>query len=165
MVGLWTGLVPNIFRNAIINAAEIATFDQVKDMLLSRNLMQDNVYCHLVSSSIAGFTAAVVGSPVDVIKTRIMNSVKDWAYQERRIFRYLGLHLEDNEGGPPGLLQRLLVQRQSYRHLEHLHVREFGADPQTHLRELLQRSLRMISQEMLLLSLCPAVHPEDLGLE
>lgn len=66
--------MPNIFRNAIINAAEIATFDQVKDILLSRNLMSDNVYCHLVSSSIAGFTAAVVGSPVDVIKTRIMNS-------------------------------------------------------------------------------------------
>lgn len=36
--------------------------------------MQDNIGCHLVSSAIAGFTASVVGSPVDVLKTRIMNA-------------------------------------------------------------------------------------------
>ncbi len=36
--------------------------------------MEDNIPCHLVSSSIAGFTATVVGSPVDVLKTRIMNA-------------------------------------------------------------------------------------------
>ena len=67
--------MPNIFRNSIINAAEIATFDQVKDMILARKLLEDNILCHLVSSSIAGFTAAIIGSPVDVIKTRIMNAV------------------------------------------------------------------------------------------
>lgn len=38
--------------------------------------MNDNIYCHFVSSAIAGFVAAVVGSPVDVIKTRIMNANK-----------------------------------------------------------------------------------------
>ena len=37
-------------------------------------MMEDGVPCHLVSSSIAGFTAAVVGSPVDVLKTRLMNA-------------------------------------------------------------------------------------------
>lgn len=37
--GLWTGLGPNVIRNSIINAAEIATFDQVKDMILRRRLM------------------------------------------------------------------------------------------------------------------------------
>ena len=36
--------------------------------------MEDSIPCHLVSSSIAGFTATVVGSPVDVLKTRIMNA-------------------------------------------------------------------------------------------
>jgi solute carrier family 25 uncoupling protein 8/9 len=36
--------------------------------------MNDGIPCHLVSSSIAGFTAAIVGSPVDVLKTRIMNA-------------------------------------------------------------------------------------------
>lgn len=74
VAGLWTGLGPNIIRNSIINAAEIATFDQVKDMILRRNLMEDGIPCHLVSSAIAGFTACIVGSPVDVLKTRLMNA-------------------------------------------------------------------------------------------
>jgi solute carrier family 25 uncoupling protein 8/9 len=30
IAGLWTGVGPNIARNAIINAAELATYDQVK---------------------------------------------------------------------------------------------------------------------------------------
>ncbi len=33
-----------------------------------------SVSTHMVCSAIAGFVAAVVGSPVDVLKTRIMNS-------------------------------------------------------------------------------------------
>ena len=33
---------------------------------------QDNVYCHLASSLCAGFLAVVVGSPADVIKSRMM---------------------------------------------------------------------------------------------
>ena len=29
---LWTGLGPNVARNAIINAAELASYDQVKQV-------------------------------------------------------------------------------------------------------------------------------------
>lgn len=65
---------PNIIRNSIINAAEIATFDQAKDMILRNKLMEDGIPCHLVSSAIAGITACIVGSPVDVLKTRLMNA-------------------------------------------------------------------------------------------
>jgi hypothetical protein len=35
MMGLWKGLGPNIARNAIINAAELASYDQIKVSLLS----------------------------------------------------------------------------------------------------------------------------------
>lgn len=31
-MALWTGLGPNIARNAIINAAELASYDQVKQV-------------------------------------------------------------------------------------------------------------------------------------
>ncbi|KAL4503410.1 hypothetical protein ABPG72_001016 [Tetrahymena utriculariae] len=74
VTGLWRGLVPNIVRNSVINATELATYDQVKEMVLRSKLMKDNIFCHLFCSSVAGFVAAVVGSPVDVLKTRIMNS-------------------------------------------------------------------------------------------
>ena len=66
---------PNIIRNSIINAAEIATFDQVRAMILHKKLMEDGLSCHLVSSSIAGFVAAFVGShenKINECKTRII---------------------------------------------------------------------------------------------
>lgn len=73
LAGFWIGIVPNIFRNSIINAAELSTFDQAKEMLLRSGMFKDNIYCHLASSAIAGLAAVIIGSPVDVIKTRIMN--------------------------------------------------------------------------------------------
>ena len=42
-------------------------------MLLKSGLMKDNIWCQFVSSAIAGGVACLVGSPVDVVKTRIMN--------------------------------------------------------------------------------------------
>lgn len=32
LTALWTGIGPNIARNAIINAAELASYDQVKQV-------------------------------------------------------------------------------------------------------------------------------------
>jgi hypothetical protein len=36
--------------------------------------MNDNTACHIVCGSLAGLVAVLVGSPVDVMKTRIMNA-------------------------------------------------------------------------------------------
>jgi len=70
--GLWTGVGPNISRNAIINAAELASYDQVKQMLLKTGAFQDNSVTHVLSGLGAGFVAVCVGSPVDVVKSRVM---------------------------------------------------------------------------------------------
>ncbi|KAA3463791.1 mitochondrial uncoupling protein 1 [Gossypium australe] len=94
---LWTGIGPNIARNAIINAAELASYDQVKQLPVSKcsffvfsNVylpMQtilkipgftDNVVTHLLSGLGAGFFAVCIGSPVDVVKSRMMG---DSAYK------------------------------------------------------------------------------------
>lgn len=72
--GLWKGTLPNVARNAIVNAAELVCYDSVKDFLLSRQLMKDAMPCHFVSAFGAGFCATVIASPVDVVKTRFMNS-------------------------------------------------------------------------------------------
>lgn len=63
---------PNIGRNAIINAAELASYDQVKQMLLASGAFEDNTSCHIMSGLGAGFVAVCVGSPVDVVKSRVM---------------------------------------------------------------------------------------------
>jgi len=71
---LWTGLGPNVARNALINAAELASYDQIKQSLLGTGVFQDNAYCHMASSLGAGFIAVCVGSPVDVVKSRMMGA-------------------------------------------------------------------------------------------
>nr|BBJ19795.1 uncoupling protein [Cycas revoluta] len=73
---LWTGLGPNVARNAIINAAELASYDQVKQTLLKLPGFSDNVFTHLLSGLGAGFFAVCIGSPVDVVKSRMMGDSK-----------------------------------------------------------------------------------------
>ncbi|KDR13776.1 mitochondrial uncoupling protein 2-like [Zootermopsis nevadensis] len=72
--GLWKGTFPNVSRNAIVNVSEIVCYDVVKDLILQHNLMKDSVPCHFTSAVIAGFCTTVAASPVDVVKTRYMNS-------------------------------------------------------------------------------------------
>ncbi|XP_069747920.1 dicarboxylate carrier UCP2 isoform X2 [Narcine bancroftii] len=73
--GLWKGTLPNIARNAIVNCTELVTYDLIKDFLLKNGLMTDNLPCHFSSAIGAGFCTTVIASPVDVVKTRYMNSV------------------------------------------------------------------------------------------
>ncbi|XP_025967241.2 dicarboxylate carrier SLC25A8-like isoform X2 [Dromaius novaehollandiae] len=100
--GLWKGTAPNAARNAVVNCAELVTYDLVKEALLASHLMTgesgsppsvppkrgtpsprgltglraaDNLPCHFVAAFGAGFCATLVASPVDVVKTRYMNSV------------------------------------------------------------------------------------------
>ncbi|XP_059489846.1 dicarboxylate carrier SLC25A8-like [Neocloeon triangulifer] len=72
--GLWKGTFPNVGRNAIVNVSEIVCYDIIKETIIKNNLMTDNVPCHFTSAVIAGFCTTVFASPVDVVKTRYMNS-------------------------------------------------------------------------------------------
>lgn len=53
--GLWRGLVPNMLRNSVINAVELASYDEIKYQIISRGLLQDGVGCHFVSSAVEFF--------------------------------------------------------------------------------------------------------------
>lgn len=70
--GLWVGWGPNVMRNSVINAAELAAYDQFKQMAVGVG-MPDGIFTHVFCAFGAGFVACIVGSPVDVLKTRIMN--------------------------------------------------------------------------------------------
>ena len=71
---IYTGVLPNITRNAIVNAAELVSYDLIKEAILRHDLLTDNWPCHFVSAFGAGFCTTCVASPVDVVKTRYMNS-------------------------------------------------------------------------------------------
>lgn len=72
--GLYSGLLPNICRNSIINAAELATYHEAKNYVITKfNYDPNNIFVHSMCGLFAGYMAVIVGSPIDVVKTRIMN--------------------------------------------------------------------------------------------
>ncbi|XP_033328620.1 dicarboxylate carrier UCP2 [Megalopta genalis] len=72
--GLWKGTVPNISRNAIVNVAEIVCYDIIKDFILESGYLRDGIPCHVTAAVAAGLCTTLAASPVDVVKTRYMNS-------------------------------------------------------------------------------------------
>ena len=77
LAGFMKGLNVNIMRAIITNASELAVYDQAKSVLTSSLQWNPNsMVTHFTSSTIAGFAAAVLSSPADVVKTRFMNQTK-----------------------------------------------------------------------------------------
>jgi len=72
--GLFKGMFPTVSRAAFISAAMTPTYDHTKYLLLKYNwLDKDDYKAHICGALIAGFVMTVVSSPIDVVKTRIMN--------------------------------------------------------------------------------------------
>ncbi|VDM66607.1 unnamed protein product [Strongylus vulgaris] len=74
--GLWIGWIPNCQRAALLNMADIATYDFVKHRLIREFSFRDNWVTHAVSSACAGLSAAIVSLPSDVVKTRMMDQIR-----------------------------------------------------------------------------------------
>ncbi len=60
-------------RAMILNASQLGTYDHIKHTLLNYNIVKDGLTCHLASSICAGIVMAIATSPVDLVKTRLMN--------------------------------------------------------------------------------------------
>jgi solute carrier family 25 oxoglutarate transporter 11 len=73
IASLWTGSSLTVQRAMIVAASQLASYDQIKETIISRDIMKDGLGTHITASVSAGFMAAMASNPVDVIKTRIMN--------------------------------------------------------------------------------------------
>ncbi|KAG7302831.1 hypothetical protein JYU34_012811 [Plutella xylostella] len=71
--GFWRGAVPNVQRAALVNMGDLAAYDFTKHYLIREYHLEDNAIVHFAAAFNAGFVAAVVGTPADVMKTRLMN--------------------------------------------------------------------------------------------
>ncbi|CAH0397961.1 unnamed protein product [Chilo suppressalis] len=71
--GFWRGAVPNVQRAALVNMGDLAAYDYSKQFLMREFGMADNALLHAAAAFSAGFVAAVLGTPADVMKTRLMN--------------------------------------------------------------------------------------------
>jgi len=75
--GLWRGCWPNVQRAALVNLGDLSTYDSVKRAILDNTGLQDNSLTHCLSSACAGLVGAVLGTPADVVKARVMNQPTD----------------------------------------------------------------------------------------
>jgi hypothetical protein len=72
ITGLYRGLVPNVQRAFIVNAAELGTYDHCKNWLIHDLGLSNDLPAHAGASVLAGFASVLCSNPVDVVKTRLM---------------------------------------------------------------------------------------------
>lgn len=90
--GLWRGVGPTAQRAAVIAAVELPVYDFCKLHLMET--FGDQVANHFISSFIASLGSAIASTPIDVIRTRLMN--------QRRVNHQLQVHNPGVGGGGGG---------------------------------------------------------------
>eukprot|EP00931_Biecheleriopsis_adriatica_P043809 TRINITY_DN25034_c0_g1_i1.p1 TRINITY_DN25034_c0_g1~~TRINITY_DN25034_c0_g1_i1.p1 ORF type:complete len:286 (+),score=54.00 TRINITY_DN25034_c0_g1_i1:32-889(+) len=72
--GLWKGYAANLTRNCTISAVELTGYSKAKQSLLGFGF-RDGPAVHVAAGLTAGFLATALGSPADVVGTRLVATV------------------------------------------------------------------------------------------
>jgi len=70
---LWRGAVPTMARAMVVNAAQLASYSQAKQYLLSTGHFSENLNLHFWSAMFSGLMTTIASMPVDIAKTRLQN--------------------------------------------------------------------------------------------
>ncbi|NXI21169.1 DIC protein, partial [Sterrhoptilus dennistouni] len=71
---LFSGASVASLRGALVTVGQLSCYDQAKQLVLATGFLSDNIFTHFLSSFIAGLCATFLCQPLDVVKTRMMNS-------------------------------------------------------------------------------------------
>ncbi|MBN3285421.1 DIC protein, partial [Polyodon spathula] len=71
---LFSGATMASSRGALVTVGQLSCYDQAKQIVLSTGILSDNIFTHFLASFIAGGCATFLCQPLDVMKTRLMNS-------------------------------------------------------------------------------------------
>lgn len=71
--GFYRGVGPTTFRAMALTAAQLPSYDHMKVVLLQSPSFEEGFTVHMIASMFAGLMAATASSPLDVIKTKVMN--------------------------------------------------------------------------------------------
>lgn len=73
MQSLWTGSSLTVQRAMVVTACQLAAYDQIKESLVRRAGVSQGVLLCMLASFCAGMVASIASTPIDVVRTRIMN--------------------------------------------------------------------------------------------
>lgn len=73
VVTLWRGAIPTMGRAMVVNAAQLASYSQAKQGLVSTGFFHEGIFLHFCASMISGLVTTAASMPVDIAKTRIQN--------------------------------------------------------------------------------------------
>jgi hypothetical protein len=62
-----------MMRATLLNATYLGSYDSIKHWIINNGYMADTKQCQFISTIFAGFCMTCTTSPMDNIKTRIMN--------------------------------------------------------------------------------------------
>ncbi|XP_039756613.1 mitochondrial 2-oxoglutarate/malate carrier protein-like [Pararge aegeria] len=71
---LWRGATPTVGRAMVVNAAQLSTYSQAREMFVG--YVPDGISLHFCASMVSGLVTTIASMPVDIIKTRIQNAAK-----------------------------------------------------------------------------------------
>ncbi|DAZ92883.1 TPA: hypothetical protein N0F65_011717 [Lagenidium giganteum] len=71
--GFYRGVGPTTLRAMVLTATQLASYDHMKAVLVDATPLEEGFAVHIIASMFAGLMAATTSSPIDVIKTKIMN--------------------------------------------------------------------------------------------
>ncbi|XP_056641653.1 mitochondrial 2-oxoglutarate/malate carrier protein-like [Diorhabda sublineata] len=70
---LWKGATPTMGRAIAVNAAQLGTYSQAKEMVASHMALKEGIGLHFLAAMISGFITSIVSMPLDIAKTRLQN--------------------------------------------------------------------------------------------
>ncbi|CAG9129556.1 unnamed protein product [Plutella xylostella] len=69
---LWRGTGATVSRAMVVNAAQLGTYSQARQMLLP--YLGEGILLHFSASMVAGLVTVAASQPLDVVKTRVQNA-------------------------------------------------------------------------------------------
>ncbi|CAJ1075210.1 mitochondrial dicarboxylate carrier [Xyrichtys novacula] len=75
---LFSGATLASTRGALVSVGQLSCYDQSKQLVLATGYLPDNILTHFLASVIAGGCATILCQPLDVVKTRLMNSTQEY---------------------------------------------------------------------------------------
>ena len=85
--GFWKGCIPSLTRSVLHNMGSLPSYDISKSIYKKNLNMNESTTLHVMSSLTAGFSSALLSTPADVVKSRLMrhnspyNSIRDCIYK------------------------------------------------------------------------------------